>query len=86
MRGATTDLDTVMILRYLWLQYLYTEFILYTILANYSQGRREKLMITAHEIVATVLLPARTRDALHSYRADIEWAVSFGAQHTFHLA
>ncbi|KAI2786462.1 hypothetical protein POX_g08848 [Penicillium oxalicum] len=77
MRGATTDLDTVMILRYLWLQYLYTEFILYTILANYSQGRREKLMITAHEIVATVLLPARTRDALHSYRADIEWALVF---------
>ncbi|KAF7718726.1 Fungal Zn(2)-Cys(6) binuclear cluster domain-containing protein [Penicillium ucsense] len=77
VRETTSDLQRIMCLRYLWLEYLFTQFVLYTILANYSQDKREQLMIIAHEIVITVLLPARTRDALHSYRADIEWALVF---------
>ena len=63
-------------LQNLWLERLYTEFILHTMLASSSDVNRERLIITAHEIVNTVLLPARRRDLLHRLRADIEWAVS----------
>lgn len=70
------QIETVMMLQYLWLERLYTEFILHTMLANSSEVNRERLIITAHEIVNTVLLPARQRDLLHRQRAAIEWAVS----------
>jgi hypothetical protein len=72
----TGQIHTAMSLQNLWLEYLYTEFILHTLLASSSELNREKLIITAHEIVNTVLLPTRQRDLLHSHRADIEWAVS----------
>jgi hypothetical protein len=65
-----------MILQSLWLEYLYTEFLLYTLLASSSEVSRERLLLTAHEIVNIVLLPTRKRDQLHSYRTEMEWAVS----------
>ncbi|KAJ5355549.1 uncharacterized protein N7496_012761 [Penicillium cataractarum] len=66
-------------LQSLWLERLYTEFILHTILASSTELNRERLITTAHEIVNTVLLPTRRRDLLHSHRADIEWALVFYA-------
>jgi len=67
---------TAMILQSLRLEYLYTEFLLHTLLASSSEISRERLILTAHEIVHIVLLPMRKRDLLHSHRADLEWAVS----------
>lgn len=70
------QVETAMILQNLWLGCLYTEFLLHAILASSSEVNRERLMITAHEIVNTVLFTARQRGLLHGHRADIEWAVS----------
>lgn len=67
---------TAMVLQSLRLECLYTEFLLHTLLAGSSEISRERLIIIAHEIVNIVLLPTRKRDLLHSYRADMEWAVS----------
>ncbi|KAH8702197.1 hypothetical protein BGW36DRAFT_372391 [Talaromyces proteolyticus] len=70
------QIKTAMILHSLRLEYLCTEFLLHTLLAISSKISRERLLLTAHEIVNTVLLPIRKRDLLHSHRADMEWAVS----------
>lgn len=65
-----------MALYFLRLEYLYTEFILHTLLASSSEINRESMLTTAHEILKSVLLPTRKRDLLHGHRADLEWAVS----------
>ncbi|KAJ5641720.1 hypothetical protein N7490_005720 [Penicillium lividum] len=65
-----------MMLLALRLEYLYTEFLLYTLLACYCETSRERLIITAHEIVSIVLSPTRRRDLLHICRAEMEWTVS----------
>ncbi|KAJ5737476.1 uncharacterized protein N7483_002601 [Penicillium malachiteum] len=61
------------------LEYLYTEFLLHTLLAPFNSLNRENLITTAHEIVNLVLLPTRRRDLLRSHRADMEWALVFYA-------
>ncbi|KAJ5765411.1 hypothetical protein N7520_004970 [Penicillium odoratum] len=61
------------------LEYLYTEFLLYTLLACYSEDSRERLIITAHEIVSIVLSPTRKRELLHICRAEMEWTLVFYA-------
>ena len=66
------SVDSVMILHSLRLEYLYTEFILHTLLASTSEVDREALIITAQEVVNLVLLPTRKRDLLQSHRADME--------------
>ena len=76
VKQRTGQPKTAMMLQCLRLDYLYTEFILHTLLASTSGISREKLLSTAHEIVHTVLLPTRMRDLLHNHRADMEWAVS----------
>lgn len=68
--------NPVMVLQGLRLEYLYTEFLLYTLLGASSEVSRECLITTAHEVVNLVLLPTRKRDLLHSHRADMEWTVS----------
>jgi hypothetical protein len=68
--------NPVLVLLGLRLEYLYTEFLLYTLLGPSSRISRESLITTAHEIVNLVLLPTRKRDLLHSHRADMEWTVS----------
>lgn len=57
-------------------EYLYTEFVLHTILANFSEEGRVSLIKTAHEVLNLVLLPTRKRDLLQSNRAEMEWTVS----------
>lgn len=81
----TGQIETAIMLQNLWLERLYTEFILHTMLASSSEVNRERLIITAHEILNTVLLPARQRDLLHHHRADIEWAVSGDIPRTFKI-
>ena len=66
------SVDSVMILHSLRLEYLYTEFILHTLLASTSEVDREALIITAQEVVNLVLLPTRKRNLLQSHRADME--------------
>ncbi|KAJ5936846.1 hypothetical protein N7466_003296 [Penicillium verhagenii] len=69
----------LLLLLNLRLEYLYTEFLLYSLLARSSKSSRQRTMITAHEIVNLVLLPTRNRDLLHSHRADMEWTLVFYA-------
>ncbi|KAJ5626845.1 hypothetical protein N7528_004272 [Penicillium herquei] len=61
------------------LEYLYTEFLLHTLLAPFNGLNCENLIKTAHEIVKLVLLPTRRRDLLRCHRADMEWALVFYA-------
>ncbi|KAJ6007697.1 hypothetical protein N7540_011673 [Penicillium herquei] len=70
---------TGLALHVLKLEYLYTEFLLHTLLAPFNALNRENLITTAHEIVNLVLLPTRRRDLLRSHRADMEWALVFYA-------
>ena len=69
------DSPVIMLLG-LRLEYLYTEFLLHTLLGPSSRISHESLITTAHEVVNLVLLPTRKRDLLHSHRADMEWTVS----------
>ncbi|KAJ5702426.1 hypothetical protein N7488_009974 [Penicillium malachiteum] len=61
------------------LEFLYTEFLLHTLLAPFNGLNCENLMKTAHEIVNLALLPTRRRDLLRSHRADMEWVLVFYA-------
>ena len=70
------EASPTMILQGLRLEYLYTEFLLHTLLGPFSRMNRESLIITAHEVVNLVLLPTRKRAFLYSHRADMEWTVS----------
>ncbi|KAJ5716352.1 hypothetical protein N7493_008263 [Penicillium malachiteum] len=61
------------------LEYLYTEFLLHTLLTPFNGINCENLIKTAHEIVNLALLPTRKRDLLRSHRADMEWVLVFYA-------
>ncbi|KAJ5246293.1 hypothetical protein N7468_001276 [Penicillium chermesinum] len=61
------------------LEYLYTEFLLYTLLANSGGDARVNLIKVAHEVLNLVLLPTRKRDLLQSNRANMEWTLVFYA-------
>ncbi|KAE9363900.1 hypothetical protein N431DRAFT_550594 [Stipitochalara longipes BDJ] len=73
------EASPTMILQGLRLEYLYTEFLLHTLLGPFSRMYRESLIITAHEVVNLVLLPTRKRALLYSHRADMEWTLVFYA-------
>ena len=68
--------DSFLTILSLRLDYLYTQFLLHTMLVASRENYRERLIETAHEIVNLVLLPARRRELLYSHRAEIEWTVS----------
>lgn len=65
-----------MAIGFLRLEYLYTEFLLYTLLVNSDEGSRERLMMIAHEVLHIVLMPTRKRQLAHRHRPEMEWAVS----------
>lgn len=70
------DQTKAAMIHFLRLEYLYTDFLLNTLLASSSEISRESMLITAQEILKAVLLPTRKRYLLHGHRADMEWAVS----------
>ncbi|KAL6886771.1 hypothetical protein GGI43DRAFT_418340 [Trichoderma evansii] len=73
------DQNKAAMIHFLQLEYLYTDFLLNTLLAGSSEISRESMLITAQEILKAVLLPTRKRYLLHGHRADMEWALVFYA-------
>ena len=68
-------IDYEMMIGFIRLEYLYTEFLLYTLLVNTDESSRERLMMTAHELLHIVLVLTRERQSTHRRRPNMEWAV-----------
>jgi hypothetical protein len=70
------EASPTIILQGLRLEYLYTGFLLHTLLGPFSRMNRESLIITAHEVVNPALSPTQKRALMCSHRADMEWTIS----------